>query len=107
MVGQLVSCWSEIDRGVSSEALREMKNVDDFGIDASQLEDVSAEDAFRLGVEWKMIFDELSGVQPFSAIVLSTNRERLESLAVRFGRPATFAWVNDDYLRMEVARANA
>lgn len=78
----------------------------EFRLDPGDLSGIEADTVFRLGVEWKIMFDEMSGVTPFSAIVMSDNRERLGSLAVRFGRVATFRWITDDYLRMEVTGPN-
>jgi hypothetical protein len=54
--------------------------VEPFNADDS-LNDLSAEQAFALGIEWQMLRERLKIGQPFSTLCLSVNASRLVKLA--------------------------
>ena len=71
--------------------------VEPFEIDRGELDGLSRQECFAMGVEWQMFRQKLATDQPFADVVLSNNAARLEKLAERAGRfvetrPASQGW---------------
>lgn len=70
--------------------------VDPFDVDNGELDGLTPAMVFTLGVEWEMIRKQVDDGEPFSALIHSENRNRLESLLTRRNRRATFTFMAND-----------
>ena len=71
--------------------------LEPFETDDGSLADVSAVEAFALGVEWQQFRQRLRAGKPFTTLVLANNADRLTKLAERSqrfveSRPARDGW---------------
>jgi hypothetical protein len=60
--------------------------AESFDIDDNNLEHLSPQEAFALGVEWAIFFKRLKSNEPIRDFCLANNSHRLEKLAERMGR---------------------
>ena len=71
--------------------------VEPFEIDNGELDNLTPQECFSLGVEWQIFRTQLSEGNPFTSLVLSNNAGRLTALAERAqrfveARPANDGW---------------
>jgi len=71
--------------------------VEPFEIDHGELDRLTPQECFCLGVEWQLFRSRLQSGRPFNDVVLDANAERLTKLAERAGRfvearPAKDGW---------------
>lgn len=64
----------------------EWKPLHSFHIDNGELDGMSAEEAFCLGVEWQMFRERLKVGEPFEEMYHTANAARLVKLAEECGR---------------------
>lgn len=70
--------------------------VEPFGIDANELDGLSHQECFTLGVEWQMVSAEADGDDGFERPVHAANKERLATLLTRRGRQFRMMHMHDD-----------
>jgi hypothetical protein len=71
--------------------------VESFDVDSGELDGLSPQMCFSLGVEWEIFRQRLKSGKPFTEIYMSPNGDRLAKLAERAGRfvearPASDGW---------------
>lgn len=59
--------------------------IESFGVDNSELDGLSKQLCFVLGVEWEMIRQKVDSGQSFEQSIHSENMERIEALCNRRG----------------------
>jgi hypothetical protein len=60
--------------------------VDSFGIDKNELDGLTPQECFCMGVEWQMFRAQLDFGEPFIAVCHFKNVDRLCDLAEKYGR---------------------
>jgi hypothetical protein len=78
--------------------------VHSFHIDHGELDDLSPQECFTLGVEWQMFRAQLEDGEPFERQVHGKNVGRLKALVADFGRTVTDHWVHEDYPEWRLLR---
>lgn len=68
-----------------------------FDIDDGELDGLTLQRAFTLGVEWEMFYQRLTH-DVFEMQIHAANEERLTRLAGRHGFAVSRKWVNDDWV---------
>lgn len=80
--------------------------VEPFDIDDGELDGLSPQECFTLGVEWQAVRANLESGDDFTWTVHAENRGRLQAMMERNGRPVRFTFMEDDvsesWLNMEV-----
>lgn len=72
--------------------------VEPFDIDHGELDGLTPQMGFVLGVEWQQFRQALlTNPEPFLQAVHTANEARLLSLCQRHGRPAKSTWLHDDH----------
>jgi len=68
-----------------------------FDIDGGELDGLSLQQSFVLGVEWQMFRAQLLSGEPFKRMVHAANVGRLTALCSRHGRKCREEVVHDDW----------
>lgn len=71
--------------------------VEPFDIDHGELDGMTPQECFTLGVEWQMFRRQMEDGEPFERQVHSANADRLIAMCRRNGRNATRHWLHEDY----------
>ena len=85
---------------------QEYSMLEPFFIDESELDGVSPENAFVLGVEWQMVFDQMQTGEAFERPVHGLNRSRIMRLLVRNGRMYHISKAKDGWCNLCVLEAD-
>lgn len=88
--------------GISDDSLPDdMTLAEDFWIDDGQLDGLTPQQCFVLGVEYETIARLLRKPRKqFFKVIHSTNERRLLRLAEKLGRKVTSRWLNDDWCEL-------
>lgn len=80
------------------------KHVEPFDIDHGELDGITADQAFVLGVEWQIFRTTLSSTRErFKATVHAANEQRLLRLLARRGRKGAARRLDATWTEIEVA----
>lgn len=67
-----------------------------FGIDDGELDGLTPQECFTLGVEWQMVREQAEENPGFSTHIHTSNRERIAALLDRHSRLYTITFLHDD-----------
>lgn len=67
-----------------------------FDIDNGELDGLSPQVCFVLGVEWHMVRQQADGPAPFSRPIHARNRDRIAAMMERRGRQFKITYMHDD-----------
>jgi hypothetical protein len=71
--------------------------VEPFDIDRGELDGLTPQECFTLGVEWEMFRARLESGEAFVTQVHTANAQRLLAMCRRKGRAVTDHWLHEDY----------
>lgn len=73
--------------------------VEPFGIDHGELDGLTPQEVFTLGVEWQLFRGQLEhpDVEAFQFQAHTANAERLKAMCKRHGREVKQCWLHEDY----------
>ena len=77
--------------------------VEPFDIDHGELDGLTLQQAFVLGVEWRMFREQLQTGDSFSRMIHTDNLERLTRLCQRHGRGWQEQILDDDWRILHVS----
>lgn len=72
------------------------ESVEPFGIDGGELDGLTPQQCFTLGVEWQMVADAAERPEAFARPVHAANRDRLAKVLDRRGRVNRMTFMRDD-----------
>lgn len=75
----------------------EREFAEPFDIDDGELDGLSPQLIFTLGVEWQMFFHDMESKDEFYRDVHIENVPRLKAMCERHGRQVKEQWLHDDY----------
>jgi hypothetical protein len=87
--------------------MADFKMCEPFGIDDGELDGLSPQQCFVLGVEWQKFYDialrwKAGTLTSFKDMCHSSeNLERIKALLERHGVPYRVRWLNDDWNEIE------
>jgi len=70
--------------------------VESFGVDHGELEGLSPQECFTLGVEWQMVRAKADQPDGFDQLVHAANRGRVEAMLDKRGREYRLTYMEDD-----------
>lgn len=81
--------------------------VESFHIDHGELQGLSQELCFVLGVEWEQIRNRLEIGGMFSKLVHPENEDRIRRMVVRHGGSIEVLWRTDDWVQVRIVSEDA
>jgi hypothetical protein len=76
--------------------MAEFEHVEPFDIDDGELDGLTPQEAFVLGVEWHMVLIQSRADEPFEMPMHSRNKDRIEALLRRMDRVFTLVYMRED-----------
>lgn len=70
--------------------------IQSFEIDDGQLDGITPEKAFVLGIEWQTIYAAAKRRKPATLICRSENKNRIQSMLDKLNRPHRWIWSSAD-----------
>lgn len=82
--------------------------IEPFGIDNGELDGLSPQECFTLGVEWEMIRQKILSLESFTHMLHAENRERVEALLNRHNCQHYMTFmagdISESWLQLDVTR---
>ena len=72
--------------------------VEPFDVDGGELDGLTPQHVFALGVEWQMFRSQLETGNPVSVTVMAENADRLKALCERNNRVCRVRLIGDDHM---------